>query len=308
MILSSFTVVFSLILLFYGAEFSLDASEKIGKRMGLSPLVVGMVLVGFGTSLPEFFVGHIAAIRGETEMAVGALVGSNIANMFLILGICGFMTALPLNSRSVKEQVGIHLILCLVLAIVLRFQKIGFISSLALLSVTGIYMYFVYLDMDRNFNEHKDETYKIGNPAKVLIKLLGGFVLLYLGGELAVKGGTELCLAIGIPQYVISAIFIAFGTSFPELVTSVTAAVKKKDTDLIVGNILGSNLFNCSLILGTLGIYDIELPGKLAIECYALIGGAILMMILAILNRSIFRATSFIYISIYGIMIAYWLK
>jgi cation:H+ antiporter len=306
LIISIAILIVAVLILYFGAELSLDSSEKLGQKLGLSPLIIGMLLIGFGTSLPEFFVAHIAGVQGKSDIAVGSLIGSNIANMFLVLGVSGFVAKISLSNFSVKKQTVIHLILALVLAFCLSQASLTIITASPLLLLCCFYLYVLYKEMKSSTDEVPvDDSFHSG---KVFLKLIVGFSFLYLGGELLVKSGTDICAEIGISEYVISAIFIAFGTSFPELVTSLLAASKKKDTDLIVGNIIGSNLFNCAFILGSLGIYDFSFSKDFTFELVALFLGSIVLVILSYTNRIFYRKTSFLFMSSYFIMVAHWLK
>lgn len=308
MLLSFGLLIIAIIVLFFGAEFSLDSSEKVGKKLGLSPLVIGMLLVGFGTSLPEFFVGHIAALKGSIGIAVGTLVGSNIANMFLILGVCGLFTQLRVSDISLRKHLLIHLVLAPVIAFVLTQSNLNIFTSSPLLILCALYLWVLYKEMKsetkkEDSSEESDEPF---NAAVVLIKLIAGFSMLYLGGELLVKSGTDICLALGIEEFIVSAIFIAFGTSFPELVTALMAAFKKKDTDLIIGNIVGSNMFNCAFILGSLGIYNFDISGNYIVEIIALILGAGILYLLSFAKKDFHFKASITFLSIYAVVVLNW--
>lgn len=297
----------AIIVLYFGAEFSLDASEKVGKKLGLSPLLIGMLLVGFGTSLPEFFVGHIAGVQGKAGIAVGSLIGSNIANMFLILGLSGFLVNMKVSNKALRTQLGIHLILGLVLLFVLTRSNLDKITAAPLLIVCGVYLYTLLGEFKKSGEENKNSEEPF-SPGPVLLKLIGGFGMLYLGGEMLVKSGSDLCVALGISEYIVSAIFIAFGTSFPELVTSFLAAYRKKDTDLIVGNIIGSNLFNCAFILGSLGVYNFTLTENFNYEIASLIFGGAVLLGLSLSGKSINKLTGGVFVTVYLVMVGHWLK
>ena len=309
-------IILSIVILYFGAELTLNASEMIGKILGLSPLVIGMILIGFGTSLPEFFVGHIASIKGESGVAMGSLVGSNIANMFLILGFCGLFSKLSVAGQSLKEHLIIHLLLGILLFYVLSQEYLNLITTSPLLILLIIYLFFILKDMKREKLKRSENTLVKdpsspsveANGAILFFKMIIGFGLLYVGGELLVKGGTDLGTTLGIDSYIISAIFIAFGTSFPELVTALMAAYKKKDTDLIIGNIVGSNLFNCAFILGSLGIYNFKIEQDFKVELFSLLFGAFILLVLNLLNRKLFRFVSIIFLATYGYMVLHWLK
>jgi cation:H+ antiporter len=308
-LMPAFYVVLSIVILYFGAEFSLDASEKLGKKLGLSPLAIGMLIIGFGTSLPELFVAHIAGIQAKGEIAMGALLGSNIANMFLILGVTAFIAPLSMSGVTLRDQLWVHVSLVGALAITLNTNSFGPLQGLLLFIVSGFYLYFLYQDLEteKEANQEKSEVEDF-NALKVFFKIIAGFSMLYIGGELLVKGASELVLAMGISEYIISAIFIAFGTSFPELVTAVMAAVKKKDTDLIVGNIIGSNLFNCSFILGSLGVYEFNIAQSFTFELICLFIGSMYFVLLYYMNKPFFRKSAVFFLVFYGLAVTHWLK
>lgn len=303
MLIPILLIIGAIILLYFGAELALGASEIIGKKLKLSPLVIGMVLVGLGTSLPEFFVAQIAALQGKSSMATGALVGSNIANMLLILGIAGLFTKLTLKSKELRPQIIIHFVLSLAISFILYRSKIDYLSSFILGVIFIIYIKLIFNDI----KNYKVEI-EIDNSSNFVtfIKLLFGFGLLYLGGELLVKGGVDLCTIIGVSEYIVSSIFVAFGTSFPELVTVLLSIAKKKDSDLIVGNIIGSNLFNCTLILATLGGYNFTLIGDFSFEMFALIVGSLYLVICSSFKRDFYRLSSIFFLVLYTVIILAW--
>lgn len=306
MLISFGLLILSVAILFYGAEFSLSASEKIGAKLGLPPLIIGMVLVGFGTSLPEFFVAHIAATQGKVGLSIGGLVGSNIANMFLILGICGFITKFSVFSQGILKHLIVHLVLGLILVFVLTRSELTMLVALPLLLLCGTYLFLLKKDIGKDFES--EETYPDANPWILTMQLIFGFVLLYLGGELLVKSGSDLCLYIGLSEYLVSAIFVAFGTSFPELVTALLASLKKKHTDLIIGNIVGSNLFNCAFILGSLGLYNFKLSIDFTKELIFLIGGAAALLLLSLLKKYFHYAMATLFVTSYAIIVLKWIN
>lgn len=305
MILAFVLIILSVVILYYGAEFALEASEVIGKFLGLSPLVIGMLLVGMGTSLPEFFVSHIAGLKGKPDLALGTLIGSNIANLFLVLGICGLLVNIRLHHKSIKHQLFMHLGLVIMLYIALTQKIFGAFSGILLFSYFLVYLYLLFIDMKKSMEGNKER--KKGNLNRsIYFKLLAGFGMLYVGGELLVYSGTKFSMEVGISEYVISAIFIAFGTSFPELVTALLSCVKKKDTDLIIGNIIGSNVFNCAACLGSMGLYNFELSSIFAVELSLLAIGSVILLSISLFNKSIGKITGFIFLNCYLFAVLYW--
>jgi cation:H+ antiporter len=310
-------LIISFAMLYYGAELSLESSEVIGKKLGLSPLLVGMLLIGFGTSLPEGFVGHIAAFDGRGSIALGSLVGSNIANMLLILGVSSLFTQLLILEKGLKQQLVIHFFLGIALWFVLQAKSLTLLTATPLLVIIAIYMYFVYREVKHNpyveekleseEPENKEEKKK-KNTGVIFIKMLFGFGLLFIGGELLVDNAIKVCNFIGIEEYVISAILVAFGTSFPELVTSLLAALKGKDSNLIIGNIVGSNVFNCALILGSLGIYEFEITQNLQVEVIILLIGSGYLLFLNLFKINFNLFSGIIFLAGYSAAIIHWLK
>ncbi|MGK0367729.1 MAG: cation:H+ antiporter [Thermoproteota archaeon] len=295
----------SFIFLYFGAEFSLDGAEKIGKKMGMSPLVIGMLLVGIGTSLPEFFVSHIASVQGSYDIALGGLIGSNIANIFLILGISALIVPLGLGSSEMKTQIKMHLIMVILMIPLLLQKEFNLIGTFVLFSFLTVYLVNIFRGMKKNKIENAEPVEAFNIPLTTF-KMFVGFVLLYFGGDFLVTSGSNICKSFGVSQYVISSILVAFGTSFPELVTALIAALKKKDQDLIVGNIIGSNVFNIALIFGSLGFYKIPLKVDFKMELVILSFAALYMLFLSKRNVKLGKAGGVLFLAMYGKMVYYW--
>lgn len=316
MILQVCILLLSIFFLYLGAELALDSSEKIGKVLGLPNLLVGLLLVGLGTSLPEFFVSHLAALKGVPEMALGNIIGSNIGNLLMILGLTGLLVNVNLAGKNIKNQLILHLVLTVGLGIILSFDELYPLSGLALFTFFLYYLFFSYIQLRRK-NDHRtaEEIEEVKHilesnfeKIKLFAKLMLGFTILYLGGELLVRSGTKICEHFGISEYVISAIFVAFGTSFPELVTSLLACYKRKDLDLIVGNVIGSNIFNVAFVLGTLGFYKINFQRSFMVESTVLVGVAIYLIILNLMNKSFYRFSGALFFLGYLGVVYYWIQ
>lgn len=311
MMLQVAILVLSIIALYFGAELALEAAERIGLYFGLSPLVIGLLLIGFGTSLPEFFVSQLASFRGQSEIALGNILGSNIANLFLILGVSGLLAPMHILRGEIRKQFVYHIVLTAFLGIGLFVTGINLVStSLFVLFFTG-YLSITFKEMKKTRQlrhvdeEDEEEIHEL--EFVVFFKLLAGFVLLYFGGEYLVSSGTFIAKTLGISAYVISAIFVAFGTSFPELVTALIASWKKKNTDLIVGNIIGSNIFNVAFVLGSIGFYKVDMSGDYRIEFGVLCGAAVFLLLLNLLKRNFSLIPGIIFLSTYVGMVLYWI-
>jgi cation:H+ antiporter len=309
MTLQVFLLLLSLAFLYFGAEFALDSAEKVGKSLGLSPLVVGLVIVGFGTSLPEMFVSHLASWRGQYPLALGNIMGSNIANTFLILGVASILAPLPMGNHDIKVQTYIHLALSVAMFFVLSLSSLTTLSGGFLLLFFIGYLNLTYLEMKNEISlEEKKPSEKQSLSKIEFVKLNLGFLLLYGGGELLVYSGSILGEELGVSPFIISAVFVAFGTSLPELVTAVMSCVKKKDLNLITGNILGSNMFNGAFILGSIGFYNVPLTQSFNTEFLLLGGASILLITLASMRKPIGKFVGVGFLSCYVFMIFQWVN
>jgi cation:H+ antiporter len=308
MLLQVLLLVISIIALYYGAEFALESAEKIGRFFGLSPLVIGLLIVGFGTSLPEFFVSQLASYRGQSPMALGNIVGSNVANLFLILGVSGLMTRLYITSDAIRSQLLVHIALTIVLTITLAQSGLIWWTALMLFGFFVFYLWNTFREMKRDRHLREDEESE--EEAIHLLTfgvLILGFALLYGGGELLVYSGTNLGQLMGVSPFVISAVFVAFGTSFPELVTAVLACVKKKNTDLITGNIIGSNVFNVSFVMMSLFPYNIQYDTTYKVELGLLIFAAFYLATLSFVKKNFNWLSGGIFLSGYFGAVYYWI-
>jgi len=310
MVLQVVLLALAIIMLYYGAEFALESAEKIGLALGLSPLVIGLLIVGFGTSLPEFFVSQLACLRGESPIALGNVVGSNIANLFLILGISGFMVKLHVSRAEIKIQFILHLILTGLLTFVLFQDRIYPWSAALFGAFFAFYLYDTFKQMlKQRHTGHMEDAHQADKiHPKEYVMLIIGFVLLYFGGELLVRSGSALATLAGVDSFVISAVFVAFGTSFPELVTAIMACKKGKNTDIITGNIIGSNIFNVAFVLGSLSFYDIPINKAFTTEVGLLIFASVFLLAIAYAKRNFGRISGIIFLACYAFAVFSWVK
>ncbi|MCO4793259.1 MAG: calcium/sodium antiporter [Bacteriovoracaceae bacterium] len=310
MLLQVLLLIVSIVALYYGAEFALESAEKIGRYFGLSPLVIGLLIVGFGTSLPEFFVSQLSSYRGQSPMAIGNIVGSNIANLFLILGVSGLMVPLHIIRGEIRKQLLLHIVLTAVFCITLLQGAFVWWSAIMLFLFFSFYLWNTLHEMrkERKLRSEMDEEEEKENINIMTFSLLIlGFGFLYGGGELLVYSGSNLGKLMGVSNYVISAVFVAFGTSFPELVTAILACVKKKNTDLITGNIIGSNVFNVSFVLMSLYPYGIQYTSTYFVEMGLLIFAALFLVALSLLKKNFTKIPGVLFLSCYFGTVYYWI-
>ena len=259
----------SLVLLYLGAELTLNGAENIGRYFKLSSLAIGVILIGFGTSLPELFVSQIASYQKIYDVALANIMGSNIFNLLVILGIVALIQKIPVV--DIKQQI-IFQFLATVLGFLTIYFKVNLISGFILLLLFG---YYLSKTLTSESEPDDDETeFKF----KYVVKFFLGIFSLYYGGNLLVNSAVQISELLQIESRVFSAIVVAAGTSLPELFTALITVVKKKHLNLVLGNVLGSNMFNILFILGSLGVYNFSSSYKYYLEFGALIIGYLILV------------------------------
>ena len=301
--LAILVLILSLTALCKGADFLLEASEKIGVILGLSPLAVGFFLIAFGTSLPEMFVSHSACLRGYPGIALGNIFGSNISNIFLILGVAACWRPLPLGGGEVRDQILLHGLLSVLLVGLLAWGEVGLPASLLLLAFFTYSMYRTYRNMQ---SEDAGEREESGFEWMLLVKFLVGLAFLSLGGEWVVTSSSAIARAWGVGEYVVSAVLVAVGTSLPELVTVIRACRRKSDTGLIVGNVIGSNIFNVAFVMASLGFYSVPLSWKFLPEVALMIAISTIFFWCCRSGQSLRRTAGVALLVAHGGITLYW--
>ena len=259
-------LVMGFVLLIKGADYFVDGAASAAKLMKISTLVIGLTVVAFGTSAPELAVSLAAAINGSNSIALGNVVGSNFLNFFLILGISAIITPLAAKKDVLTRDYTISLIAAaLVLALGFVGMRLGRIDGVILTACVIAYVVFLIISSKKS-GDGGGEDFKAMSPIKCVIYILIGLAAVVLGGQLVVTGAQVIAKALGMSEALIALTVVALGTSLPELVTSVMAA-KKGETDLALGNVLGSNIFNLLLILGVSAAVHPMIPlGNAVIE------------------------------------------
>ena len=252
MILDILLLLTGLALIIFGADFLVDGSSAIARKAGISEFVIGLTIVGFGTSCPELVVSLTGALQGNADISVGNVVGSNIFNTLLILGLTAVIAPVAVTRSNSRRDIPITLLVTfLFVTFALTGYKISFFEGVAFLLVFAGYMVYCFKS-DQGASEAVDE--KVRSLWLAILLVLGGLAGLIFGGQLFVNNATAIARAVGVSDKFIAITLLAGGTSFPELATCIVAAAKKKD-QLALGNILGSNVFNILLILGTSSLF-----------------------------------------------------
>ncbi len=260
MTLSIILLILGGLFLYYGAEWIVRGGSHFAARMGLSPLVIGLTIIAFGTSLPEMVVSLAAAVKDAPSIAIGNVVGSNIANVGLVLGLSAFLFPITINYLKIQKDLIIYMIAALVFAF---FASDGLIQRYeGAILFGGIIIYTWYAITHPRHRVEKDVIGKDSIP-KCFIYVLLGSVFLYFGAKLFVEGAVTLAELMGVSNVVIGMSVVALGTSLPELATSIVAAYHK-ESGISVGNIIGSNLFNILSVIGLVSfLHPLQAPKEI---------------------------------------------
>lgn len=301
-------LIVGLAVLILGGELLVRGASRIALRLKMSPLVVGVTIVAFGTSAPELLISVQAALAGSPDITMGNVVGSNICNLALVLGVTALIAPIPVNSDSIKIDwpmtMGCTLLLYFLVqeGYVNDYEGIGFISLLAL------YIFFIIRRSRKNHISPQDLGLEVEVPTSSSKKnmlqdtsliLIGGAGL-YFGSDWFVNSAKDLAIYMGISERIVGITVVALGTSLPELVTSMVAAFKK-ETDMALGNLMGSNIFNILSILGiTSLIAEIEVSEVIVnSDMIWMMGITLLILPFMALNKIVDRYEGLILLGIY---------
>lgn len=253
MVLNIILLLVGFVLLIIGANWLVDGSSSLARKFKISDLAIGLTVVALGTSTPELVVNLFAAVEGHHEIVFGNILGSNNFNLFVILGIAGLITPLVVKSSTVWKEIPISFVAILMVFLMANGfflsgpKVVSRIEGIVLLSMLILFLFYVFKQVKTDLEVHLDHK-EIPMP-KIIALIAFGLGGLIAGGRLVVVNAVELATVMGVSEKIIGLTIVAAGTSLPELVTSVIAGLKKNN-DIAIGNIIGSNIFNIFLILG----------------------------------------------------------
>ena len=312
-----------IVLIIVGANYLTEGASTLARRMGLSPLVVGLTIVAFGTSAPELIVSLMSALKGNADIAMGNVIGSNIFNILAIGGVAALVAPITITQSTIRREIPLMLLSFLVLFF-LSYDTIfagtagtteNILSRGEGLTLLGFFLIFLTytfaIAKDSPDDPHVDHTPIRSYPLWLLVLfILGGLAALIYGGDLFVSSASSIARTFGMSESFIGLTIVAAGTSLPELATSVAAALKKQP-EIAVGNIVGSNIFNIFLILGVSStITPIRIGGVTALDFLVMIVAGLMLYIFAVLfgqrvvkrSEGAILALSFIAYTVYLIM------
>lgn len=290
MIISILYLLIGSVLLYFGADWMIKSSVHIASKLNISRFVIGLTIVAFGTSLPELGVSLKAALFNKSDIAIGNIIGSNITNVLLVLGISSMFNPILISFSKIKKDILIYLFVCVLLIFLLQNGILERWEGVLLF--TGIIFYTIHSFItDKSHDEEFEDPFSTWR--RTIIFLVLGIILLYIGSESFIKGAVDFARIIGVSDLIIGMSVVALGTSLPELVTSVFAAVKKEHS-ISVGNIIGSNLFN---ILSVLGLVSFIKPLSVETSIFRfeipiMIGAGLLLVPISLRQRPISKVIS----------------
>jgi cation:H+ antiporter len=287
--------VVGLVILYAGAEGTLHGSVSIARRVGISQLVIGLTLVAFGTSAPELSLDVSAAFQGSTDLALGDLVGSNIANIGLILGIAGILRPIRVHMRLLRAEVPILISASLVLYAMALDGEIGRQDGLIMLAMFVLFLGYSYRAARRESarvqQEFKEAATEKSSMWKSSLMVISGLTGLVVGAQLMVYAAVGMAERMGVSELIIGLTIVAVGTSLPELATSVVAS-RRNEADIVVGNVIGSNIFNILFILALVAVISPVpvRPESLHVDMPVMIGFVVLLAPIMLRGMVVSRA------------------
>jgi cation:H+ antiporter len=319
--MSFFTIVLlviGLVCLVGGAELLVRGAAAIASRLGISPIVIGLTVVAFGTSAPELAVSVNASLGGKSDVAFGNVVGSNIVNILLILGLSATVGALAVTQRIVRLDVPILIGVSFVALLMGIDKKFGRIDGIILVAAAIVYTVWLIRtsraeskEIDAEYTEAIDileeGVVKLPLITQILF-VLGGLVVLVIGSQLLVNSATKIAESFGVSELVIGLTIVAIGTSLPELATSVMASIRG-ERDIAVGNVIGSNLFNIMLVLGVSSVVSSNgvavQESAVRLDIPVMIGATIALLPICWNGFQIKRWEGFVLVSFYLLYVLY---
>lgn len=311
MILNILLLVVGFVILIKGADYFVDGSSSLARNFKLSAMFIGLTIVSFGTSAPEFAVSIQSMLNGSGDIVMGNVIGSNILNILLIVGVSALVHALNVKNNTVKKEIPIMMLVTIILSILVCDKIFGAANNnfslqdgIVLCIVFGIFIYYL-ISMMRNKKEEDDDipTYKM---PKTILMIVFGLAGIILGSNFVVRGASEIATALGVSERMISLTIVALGTSLPELVTSVTAT-RKGEYDIAIGNVVGSNIFNIGVVLGIPsvifgGVGNINVS---FIDIGAMILSALLLFIFSMNDKKIKKWEGLVMLAVFVVYYSY---
>lgn len=298
-------LVVGFILLIKGADFFVDGSSSVAKRLKVPSLIIGLTIVAMGTSAPECAVSISASLSGSNALAISNAVGSNILNLMAICGICALVCPMNVQKNSLLQEYPISVGAAILLMIFgLTGMSVSRLEGVLLLVVFAAFLTWMVLSALKSRKEAEEE-YKVLPVWKCILFIVGGMAAIVIGADFVVDSASAIAASFGLSENLIGLTIVAFGTSLPELVTSLVAA-RKGEVDMALGNVIGSNIFNILFVLGIAGsISPMAFIGENIIDIVALIAMSVLVWIMAWPKKKLVRWNGAVMVTVYAAYTVY---
>lgn len=301
-------LVVGFILLIKGADFFVEGSSSVAKMLRVPSLIIGMTIVAMGTSFPECSVSINASIAGSNALAISNAVGSNIFNLMVVCGVCTLFCPLAVDKGTLKKEFPFSIIVALILLGLGSYGMVlGHIDGIIMSVIFAGFLYWMVISAKKARAESQDneEEYEIMPVWKCIFYIIGGIVAIIAGGDVVVDSATKIAGQFGMSENLIGLTVVAFGTSLPELVTSVVAA-KKNEVDMALGNVIGSNIFNILLVLGVAAaISPIVFIMENIIDIVVLVVMSLIVWVFAWSKQKLVRGEGIVMLLMYAAYVVY---
>lgn len=311
MTISIVFLVAGFVMLIKGADMFVDGASKVAAKLKIPLIVIGLTIVAFGTSAPEAAISINSAVQNNAGIAVGNVIGSNILNVLVILGISALFTAVPVKKSTFRYEIPFVVIISIVLIVtgVIGSSIDKFDSVILLVLFVAFFVYLIMLSKKGESSADDDVPVLTEKDTviKMIIFIIIGLAAIVFGSDFTVTGATNIAKALNVDDRIIGLTIVAFGTSLPELVTSVTAA-KKNQADIAIGNIVGSNIFNILFVVGLAGVFSpnpIKFENTFLIDGIVAVFAVVLLWLLIFKNKKLQRTGGIIMLCCYAIYFTY---
>lgn len=313
MVLQVILLIIGFVVLIKGADIFVDGASSIALNCKLSKMLIGLTIVAFGTSAPEFAVSCKSILSGNTDMVLGNVIGSNILNILLIIGICSLIKPVVVKSNTVRKEIPIVILMSSLLFILIKddlfvssvINEISRNDGIVILLFFTIFVYYLISIVRNKHDNDADEMAKFGITKSILFTVLG-IVCIVMGSNVVVDSASAIATILGVSERMVSLTVVAFGTSLPELVTSIVS-IKKGEQEILVGNIVGSNMFNIGMVLGIPVTLFGSVPavGFSIIDLIVMLVSALLLFLFSFKNYKINKFGGIVMLIIFVIYYSY---
>jgi cation:H+ antiporter len=308
-------LVIGFVLLIKGADYFVEGASNIAVKLNVSPLLVGLTIVALGTSSPEATVAILAALEGSPGVVLGNVIGSNIVNITVVVGLTALIAPLTVQSETVRKEIPFAMLAAIVLMILMADVALQGASAniinrgdgIIILLFFSVFLYYVFemARKNRSSTVEKVDADTGESWLKNILFTIGGLAAIIIGGEMVVSSATEIALSLGMSEALVGLTIVAIGTSLPEIMTSVTAALKGKG-DMAIGNVVGSNIFNIFFVTGTAStVAPIAAESKLFFDGWVMVGLTVLLLIFSRTHFKIGRREGAVLLLAYIIYMVY---